>query len=249
MGFDPEEGALNGGEGKGKREGNGKGDGNFVTVDMHLHTSRSFDSLNDPLRLLDAADANGIDILCVTDHNEIATALMLKERYPERIIVGEEVKTGEGVDVIGLFIHTHIPKGTPARRTCDLIHEQGGLVYVPHPFAKGKGGGGRILSVIEDQVDAVEGFNARLHDQTLNEQAVQWGATRGLPLGAGSDAHTLTEIGRGHVEMPGFADNPAAFRAALATAKIHGRESSRLVHVASTYAKLHKLVFKPIVRD
>lgn len=217
--------------------------GDIVRVDMHLHTRRSFDCLNDPLALIDAATARGIDILCITDHNEIETALELKQRFPTRIIVGEEVKTGEGVDVIGLFIHTHIPKGTPARKTCDLIHEQGGIVYVPHPFARGKGGGGRILSVIEKQVDAVEGFNARLHDQALNEQAVAWGTSRGLPLGAGSDAHTLAEIGRGHVEMPRFDDNAAAFRAALATAKIHGRESSRLVHVASTYAKLHKKVF------
>src|SRR5688572_8245388 len=119
-------------------------------VDMHLHTRRSFDSLNDPLALMDAAAAKGIDIVCVTDHNEIANALRLKDRFPERVIVGEEVKTEEGVDIIGLFIHTLIPKGTPARRTCELIREQGGLVYVPHPFASGKGGDGKILPVIAD---------------------------------------------------------------------------------------------------
>ena len=210
---------------------------------MHLHTSRSFDCLNDPLALLDAADARGIDILCVTDHNEIQAALQLKERYPERVIVGEEVKTAEGVDVIGLFIRTLIPKGTPARQTCDIIHEQGGVVYVPHPFARGKGGGGKILSVIQDQVDAVEGFNARLHDQQLNEQAVAWARARGLPLGAGSDAHSMSEIGRAYAELPRFQDNAQSFREALGSATIHGNESSRLVHVASTYAKLHKTFF------
>jgi predicted metal-dependent phosphoesterase TrpH len=213
-----------------------------VRVDMHLHTSRSFDCLNDPLALLDAASARGIDIICVTDHNEIATALMLKQRFPERIIVGEEVKTAEGVDVIGLFMSRQIPKGTPARQTCDLIHEQGGIVYVPHPFARGKGDGGAILGVIEDQVDAVEGFNARLHDQQLNQQAVEWAERRALPLGAGSDAHTLAEVGRGYARLPRFHD-AASFRQALRSATIHGNESSRLVHVASTYAKLHKKIF------
>jgi predicted metal-dependent phosphoesterase TrpH len=214
-----------------------------VRVDMHLHTRRSFDSLNDPPALLDAAAARGVEILCITDHNEIGTALAMKEKFPERIIVGEEVKTAEGVDVIGLFIQTQIPKSTPARQTCDLIHEQGGLVYVPHPFARGKGGGGRILEVIADQVDAVEGFNARLHDQALNRQAVEWARARGLLLGAGSDAHTLSEVGRGHVELARFSDDAQSFRAALTTATIHGEESSRLVHVASTYAKLHKRIF------
>jgi predicted metal-dependent phosphoesterase TrpH len=89
----------------------------------------------------------------------------------------------------------------------------------------------------------VEGFNARLHDPQLNERAVQWGRSRGLPLGAGSDAHTLAEVGRGYVELPRFEDNAQSFRTALQDATIHGETSSRLVHVASTYAKLHKRIF------
>lgn len=213
-------------------------------VDMHLHTRRSFDCLNDPVALMAAAEAAGIDVVCVTDHNEIANALRLKDRYPGRVIVGEEVKTAEGVDIIGLYIHSLIPKGTPARRTCELIHEQGGLVYVPHPFASGKGGGGRILPVVEDLVDIVEGFNARLHDPSMNTRAQAWARERGLPVGAGSDAHTLGEVGRGHAELPAFADTAVAFRDAIRQATIHGRESSRLVHVASTYAKVHKKLFR-----
>jgi predicted metal-dependent phosphoesterase TrpH len=214
-----------------------------VRVDMHLHTSRSFDCLNDPIALLDAAAMRGVDILCITDHNEISAALSLQERFPERIIVGEEVRTAEGVDVIGLFLYKHIAKGTPARQTCDLIHQQGGLVYVPHPFARGKGGAGRLLDVIADQIDAVEGFNARLHDQQLNQQAVAWAQSRNLPLGAGSDAHTLAEVGRAYAELPRFDQRAQSFREALASATIHGLESSRLVHLASTYAKVHKRIF------
>ena len=82
-----------------------------------------------------------------------------------------------------------------------------------------------------------------MHDQRLNEQAAAWGRERGLPLGAGSDAHTLAEVGRAYAELPRFADDAASFRTALRSATIHGREASRLVHVASTYAKLHKKIF------
>ena len=128
----------------------------------------------------------------------------------------------------------------PARATCELIHEQGGLVYVPHPFARGKGGGGRILEVIAEHVDAVEGFNARLHDPALNGRAVAWALERSLPLGAGSDAHTLAEVGRAYVELPRFTDDPASFRGALVDATITGRSSSPMVHMASTYAKVRK---------
>jgi predicted metal-dependent phosphoesterase TrpH len=217
-----------------------------IRIDMHLHTSRSFDCLNDPLALLDTASARGIGMICVTDHNQIGTALELKQRFPDRIIVGEEVKTAEGVDVIGLFIEKLIPKGTPARATCDIIHEQGGLVYVPHPFARGKGGGGKILDVIADQVDAVEGFNARLHDPALNERAARWARAHNLPVGAGSDAHTLAEVGRAYVEVSSFEPTAASFRNALRQGTITGQTSSRIVHIASTYAKVHKKIFSQV---
>lgn len=214
----------------------------MIRIDMHLHTRRSFDCLTEPDALIAAADQRRIDRLCITDHNEIETALALKARYPARIIAGEEVKTAEGVDIIGLFMHTHIPKNTPAARTCERIHEQGGIVYMPHPFARGKGGNGRILEYVKDLIDVVEVFNARLHDQSLNQRALEWARKNDKLTGAGSDAHTLAELGRAYVEVPDFDDSAAAFRSALGAATIHGRASSRLVHLASTYAKLHKMV-------
>lgn len=211
-----------------------------IRVDLHIHTNASFDCLTDPVRLVEHALSVGLDRIGVTDHNEMYNALMLKERYPDRIVVGEEVKTAEGVDVIGYLIEHQIPKGTPARETCERIRAQGGVVYVPHPFASGKGGGGRILEEIHDLVDAVEAFNARIHTQSLNEQAAEWAEQRGLPTGAGSDAHTLAEVGRGYVEMPPFDDTRASFVEALRRARVYGTESPRRVHLASTWAKLRR---------
>lgn len=215
-----------------------------IRVDMHLHTRRSFDCLSEPERVIEAADARGIGRICVTDHNEIAAALLMKEKFPDRVIVGEEVKTAEGVDVIGLYIERQIPRSTPARRTCDLIHEQGGLVYMPHPYAVGKGGDGRLLDELADEIDVVEVFNARLHRPELNRRAAEWARRRGRPAGAGSDAHTLAEIGRAFVEVPPFDDSPASFLNALRAGRVHGETTPRIAHVASTYAKLHKLVFR-----
>ncbi|MFO7893277.1 MAG: dephospho-CoA kinase [Longimicrobiales bacterium] len=210
----------------------------WVRVDMHIHTRSSFDCLSDPEAVLERATEQGLHRICITDHDEIRAAIDLAERYPERIIVGEEVKTAEGVDIIGLYLTEWIPKGTPARETCEQIREQGGLVYVPHPFAGGKGGGGTILPEIEDLVQVVEGFNARIHTPRLNDRAQQWARARNLPLGAGSDAHTLGEIGNGYVEVPAFNNEPRSFLAALQRATLHGTEASRLVHLASTVAKL-----------
>ncbi len=216
---------------------------NTVRVDMHLHTAQSFDCLSDPERVIQAADTRGIGRICVTDHNEIETALRLKSLFPNRVIVGEEVKTAERVDVIGLFIQQKIPKGTPASRTCELIHEQGGIVYMPHPFAGGKGGGGALLAELRDLIDAVEVFNARVHRPEQNQRAANWARQNGKPGGAGSDAHTLAEVGRAFVEVPEFDDAPGAFLAALRSGRVHGETTPRIAHVASTYAKVHKVVF------
>jgi len=214
--------------------------GRRVRLDMHMHTRRSSDSLNDPEGVVRAALARGVDVVCITDHNEIAAALELKARHPDHVIVGEEVKTAERVDIVGLYISGKIPGGTPARDTCLRIHDQGGLVYVPHPYAPGKGGGGRILKVVEDLVDAVEGFNGRIHDPALNQLAVSWARERGLPLGAGSDAHALFEVGRTYVEVPPFEDTPAGLLGALRDGHLHGFYSSRAVHLVSTWAKVRK---------
>lgn len=211
-----------------------------MRVDMHMHTHVSFDCLSDPEEVLAAARRSGIDRICVTDHNEIEAALWLSARHPEAVIVGEEVKTAEGVDVIGLFVREAIPAGTPALETCERIHDQGGIVYVPHPFVGGKGGGGAILPVIEERVDAIEAFNARVHLQRFNDRAVEWGRTRDVPLGAGSDAHTLAEVGRAFVDVPAFEMGPAAFLDALRAGSVHGSFSSWAVHGASTWAKIHK---------
>lgn len=211
-----------------------------MRLDMHLHTRASFDCLSDPAEVLHCALQRGIHRICITDHNEISAAVELQADFPDRVIIGEEVKTAEGVDVTGLFLQEKIPKGTPARETCERIREQGGLVYVPHPFASGKGGNGRILPVIADLVDVVEGFNARIHDPSLNARAREWAAERHLPVGAGSDAHTLREVGRGYVEVPDFEMTPVALLDALRHASVHGVLSSHVVHVASTWAKVRK---------
>jgi predicted metal-dependent phosphoesterase TrpH len=212
--------------------------GRRVRVDMHVHTRLSHDSLSRPDAVVVRALRTGLARVCITDHDEIQAALELAARYPNRVIPGEEVRTREGVDVIGLYLSEWIPRGTPARETCRRIRDQGGLVYVPHPFAGGKGGGGRILDEIQDLVHIVEGFNARIHRDALNRRAQAWAAERGLPVGAGSDAHTLREIGNAWVELPPFENDANSFLAAFGDATIHGREASRAVHLASTFAKL-----------
>lgn len=219
--------------------------GPTLRVDMHSHTRLSFDCLSPPEAVLRVARERGIDRLVVTDHNAIDAALRLRDLDPQRVLVGEEVKTREGFDIIGIFLNELIPKRTPARETCERIRAQGGVVYVPHPFdVKRSGAGAAFLDPLADLIDVVEVHNSRCLAAELNERGLAWARAHGKACGAGSDSHTLAEIGSGFVEMPGFRPDRESFLAALREGVVVGRRSSPVYRVVSTYAKLHKQIFR-----
>jgi dephospho-CoA kinase len=211
-----------------------------MVLDLHLHTLGSWDCLSDPRRLLERAASLGIDRIAITDHNRLHVALRMAEAFPDRVIPGEEVKTREGIDVIGLYLSEEIPKGTPAHETIQRVRAQGGIPYLPHPYASGKGGGGRYAEELAPLVDVVEVFNARLHPGRLNTPAEELARRHGKLRGAGSDAHTVGELGGARVEVPRHANTPEALLRALARGTVTGRTSSNLVHLASTWAKIRK---------
>jgi predicted metal-dependent phosphoesterase TrpH len=65
----------------------------------------------------------------------------------------------------------------------------------------------------------------------------------GIPGSAGSDAHTVSEIGNAYVEMPEF-NNKDEFLKALAQGRILGKRSGLSVHIFSTWARLKKQLRK-----
>ena len=211
-----------------------------LRIDMHMHTQASFDCLSDPRKVLTAASARGVRRIAITDHNRVATALEMAAAFPDSVIAGEEVKTKEGIDVIGLYIEEVIPKGTPAREVCRRVKDQGGLVYLPHPYARGKGASGRYAEELAPLVDIIEVFNARLHPGHLNDQGEELADRWSKPRGAGSDAHMLGEVAGAWVEVAQHPNEPAALLAALEHAQVRGVTTPWAVHLASTWAKVRK---------
>jgi predicted metal-dependent phosphoesterase TrpH len=183
-----------------------------VRVDFHSHTMWSGDSTTTPEEIEEAVVESGIDVLCVTDHNSIRGAETLAAQLPCRVVVGEELRTHAG-EIIGLFLTEHVPFGISPREAAERIRAQGGLVYVPHPYDPMRRNLAEpALVELADAglLDAVEIFNAKTSLVHLNDRAAAFAAERGLPGGAGSDAHVPEAIGAAYVEMPDF-DGPAAF--------------------------------------
>ncbi len=215
-----------------------------LKADLHLHTNYSPDSLITPEALVERCLKLGINCLAVTDHNTIEGAQIMQTMAPFRVITAEEIKTNEG-EIIGFFLHERIPPGLSPEETVQRIKAQNGLVGVPHPFDRLRREPLRqaALERVLQEIDIIEAFNARVTVRSDNARAAAFASEHGLACSAGSDAHSLGEVGRACVEMDAF-ETPAEFLEALRKGKIEGSCSSPLVHVISTWAKVRRRFVK-----
>ena len=201
----------------------------LIDVDLHMHTDHSYDCATPVEVLLAEARGRGLGAIAITDHNEISGALEARAKADGvKVIVAEEVKTGEQGEVIGLFIEEKIPRGLTLQETIAEIKRQGGLVYVPHPFDRMHSVPDyeHLLEVIDD-VDAIEIFNPRIAISEFNEEAVRFAAKYRIPGGAGSDAHVTQGLGSVRIRMRDF-DGPEEFLQSLRDADIVRNPASLL---------------------
>lgn len=201
----------------------------WLAVDLHMHTDWSHDCSTPAADLLDHAELIGLGGIAVTDHNAFGGALEAVELARRRdliVIPGEEIKTDGQGEVIGLFLTDEIPRGMSFADTIEAIREQGGLVYLPHPFDR--------LHAIPDpatlhrhlaEIDVFEVFNARLLRDAFNDEALRFAQKYRLLQGAGSDAHVLQGVGTGAVRMRRF-EGPEEFLLSLRSAEILRRPKS-----------------------
>ncbi len=195
----------------------------WVRVDMHSHTMWSGDCTTTPDELVPAVAASGLDVLFVTDHNSVAGALAVQASLPCRVIVGEEVRVGRG-ELIGLFLHERVTPGLGVLDTARAIRDQGGLVYVPHPFDPMRNAlhPDEIDQLVAaDLIDAFEVRNAKTSLESLNAKARDFAREHDLAQGAGSDAHVPDAFGAAYVTMPDF-DGPDSFLAGLRKGQVEG---------------------------
>jgi predicted metal-dependent phosphoesterase TrpH/glycosyltransferase involved in cell wall biosynthesis len=204
-------------------------DRDWILCDLHMHTSWSHDCAVDPADLIMYAEGSGLGAIAVTDHNVFGGALETAELAREHdliVIQGEEVKTDGQGEVIGLFLKEEIPRGMSFAETVAAIKEQGGLVYLPHPFD-------RMHSIADPatlqrhlaDIDVFEVYNARLLFEAYNEEAQRFARKYNLTMGAGSDAHVLQGVGTGALRMRAF-EGPDEFFLSLRSAQVLRRPRS-----------------------
>ncbi len=190
------------------------------TADLHVHSIYSGDATTTVRAILKQAADVGLNVIAITDHDEIRGSLEAQElapKYGVEVIPGAEVSTKEG-HLVALFIKTLPPAGLSLIDTLIHIGKQGGVAIAPHPFnhLPNSLSMEAVLGALTNPraKGALKGIET--HNMgTQNFDKIAQKLSIYLPLAkiASSDAHIFWAIGAGRTEFPG--ETAADLRMAL----------------------------------
>lgn len=214
----------------------------MLKADLHVHSDYSYDCRNKPEDIIMRCRDTGINCIAIADHGTAEGALVIQKLAPFKVIIAEEIMTPYG-EVMGMFLKESIPNKIPFAEAILRIREQGGLACVPHPFDKPNrhGLGRKKLEQFIDDIDIIEVFNARSPLPWFSSTSLAAADKYGKAKSAGSDAHTIREIGSTYIEMPEFSGKQD-FLSALERGAIHGRMTNPFVLLGGPWASIRKAI-------
>ena len=175
-----------------------------MIVDMHIHTIVSSPcSSIDPLECIETAISLGLDAVCITEHETLEGARVIKELaagYSEiRVFEGIEVLSQEGHLLV--YGYSEDIKGVPsAREVIEIVESAGGIVVPAHPWRKPFGWyTGGLDKPVEDTefprlFSVIEMYNG-LQSQSQNQLGEDYCRNFGVRGIGGSDAHWMEGLG------------------------------------------------------
>jgi predicted metal-dependent phosphoesterase TrpH len=166
-----------------------------MIVDTHIHTSFSLCSVLNIPTLLKKARKVGLDGVCITDHDTMASQAIFNNIDNNQgicVIIGMEYTTLKG-DFLVFVPNESIPKGMSAEALIKWVNKEGGAIIPAHPFRKSRPTDLGILSSVKI-VEVLNGRNQPSENESCKIWLSQYG--NGTRLIGGSDAHTPEEIGR-----------------------------------------------------
>jgi predicted metal-dependent phosphoesterase TrpH len=172
--------------------------------------------------LKQAADV-GLDVVAITDHDNINGALEARElasQYGVEVVPGAEVTTSDG-HLVALYVEKLPPAGMSLDDTLMWIGHNGGIAIAPHPFNQlpnslnvqavvGVFNRPRAKGVLK----GIEVYN--MATRVFNVTAEKLSAYLPLARTGASDAHVYWAIGVGRTQFKGSTADD--LRAALDTA-------------------------------
>ena len=166
-------------------------------MDSHIHSEYSPDSKSKLKDIFKIAKDKNIDIIGISDHNTVEgskEAQKLTKNDDLLVIPSIEISALEG-HIIGFGCEENIKRDLQAAETIDLIHDQGGLAIIPHPYCFYRHGLLCKADYKELKIDAIETRNARFIIGYCNNKAKKLSKKEKLPALGASDAHYYKFVG------------------------------------------------------
>ena len=181
-----------------------------LKLDLHVHSVYSPDSFNSIDEINRRIKEQGFDGYALADHNTIKGLDEAHEKSGDLVFIpAMEVSAGRA-HVLALDPTEVVPTGLGLAVTVDLIHDQGAMAILAHPYGLPRSWP-QMDQVEAANLDAIEVANSAQFPYEFICDLNQKLADRlGLPVTGGSDSHLPETIGRAYTivesESAGYLD-------------------------------------------
>ncbi len=173
-----------------------------MLIDLHCHTKYSGDNKLEPIELIHAARARGLDAVCITEHDSFrASEPVEKIAETEGFLVfrGAEINTDKGhILAFGLqddsWKKNNSGYYSPLDELRPKVQACGGILVPAHPFRVIGGGWGSSNILHMDFISALEVLNGE-NTERENQLATEAWTRLDIPGVGGSDCHFAGTVG------------------------------------------------------
>ena len=219
----------------------------MLVIDFHVHSSVSEDSNISPKIIPKLMKKLGYSAVCIADHNSNKGALIAFKYAPKNflVLIGQEIKTSQGEIIV---VDSEKKLSGSIWEIIDTAKQENLLTVLPHGFdfirkssAIRRVNKKDLLKLVK-KVHAIEALNSRCFLNIHNSHARVFARVFKKPLVAGSDAHTLSELGSAKTFVEAELSKDDIFEAVRkGKTEILGKKSSFIVHFKSSYIKCEKI--------
>ena len=167
-------------------------------LDSHIHSQYSPDSSTKIDDIIKKSIEDNINIIAISDHNTVdgSKLAIKKTKNIENLLVipSIEISSSKG-HILGFGCEELVPRDLEPDETIDLIHDQGGLAIIPHPYCFYRHGLFCKANQNKLNFDAIEVKNARFIVGYANLKAKKLASKNNIPGLGASDSHYIDFLG------------------------------------------------------